>query len=237
MGIGLSGLKNRLLAKQIEEEILHYIVETPISIGSRLPNEFELGERFGAGRSTIREAIKALASRGIVEVRQGSGTYVAAHSSAVDDPLGIRLFADKGAIALDLADVRFMIEPAMAETAAIRATEKDIQKLRSLCNVVEQKILAGENYTRDDIAFHSCIAECSKNKITEQLIPIINTAVMLFVNITHKQLTEETIRTHRAITEAIADHDPIGARSAMTTHIALNREFIRSASKKEEGSL
>ena len=65
------------------------------------------------------------------------------------------------------------------------------------------------------------------NLVVGQLIPVIDTAVMMFVNVTHKKLTEETILTHRMITEAIARHDPIGARSAMVMHLNFNRNCIR----------
>ena len=92
---------------------------------------------------------------------------------------------------------------------------------------MENKIHSGDLYIEDDIAFHTCIAESSKNMVVEQLIPIIDTAVMMFVNVTHKKLTEETILTHRMITEAIARHDSIGARSAMVMHLNFNRNCIR----------
>ena len=58
-----SHLKNKLLAEQVEDEIYHYILDTPLEPGTKLPNEFELGEKFGVGRSTIREAIKLLSSK------------------------------------------------------------------------------------------------------------------------------------------------------------------------------
>ena len=60
-----------------------------------------------------------------------------------------------------------------------------------------------------------------------QLVPIIDTAVMMFVNVTHKKLIDETIMTHRMIVEAIANHDPIGARSAMVMHLNFNRTYIK----------
>lgn len=234
----LSSLKGKLLAEQAEEQLYQFILEEPISVGEKLPNEFALGERFGVGRSTIREAVKSLASKGIVEVRRGSGTYVVGTVLPEEDPLGIQGFEDKGAIALDLADVRLMIEPAMAEMAALKATEEDVRRLKQLCDRVESRIAEGESYVRDDIAFHCCVAECSKNKIMEQLIPIIDTAVMMFVNITHRMLTEETVRTHREVVNAIADHDPVGARTAMTMHMGYNREIIKRAKQEmaDEGN-
>lgn len=231
----LSGLKGRLLAEQVEEQIFQYILNTPIGIGEKLPNEFELGELFHAGRSTIREAVKSLVVKGIVEVRRGSGTYVISTTPLEADPLGVQAMEDKGAIALDLVEVRLMIEPAMAETAALRATEEEIKRLTGLCDEVERKIREGENYIQDDIAFHCCIAECSHNKIVEQLIPIIDTAVMMFVNITHKKLMEETVRTHRAIADAIAQRDSIGARTAMTMHLTYNRQVIQEVNRQEKG--
>lgn len=61
---GFSNIKSKLLAEQVQEQIYHYILETPLEPGSKLPNEFELGEKFGVGRSTIREAVKLWFPRG-----------------------------------------------------------------------------------------------------------------------------------------------------------------------------
>ncbi len=230
----LSNIKSKLLAEQIEDKIFQYIIETPFEIGDKLPNEFELGERFGVGRSTIREAVKQLISKGVLEVRRGSGTYVISTMPADMDPLGLQGLADKMTLALDLVEVRLLLEPGMAEMAARNATEEDIAKLTELCNIVERKILDGEDYIRDDIAFHTCVAECSKNKVVEQLIPIIDTAVMMFVNVTHKKLKEESIETHRAVADAIAEHDPIGAKTAMLMHMTYNRNLIRKLMKESK---
>jgi len=219
-----SHLKNKLLAEQVEDEIYHYILDTPLEPGAKLPNEFELGEKFGVGRSTVREAVKLLSSKGIVEVRRGSGTYVVTTAKGLSDPLNLRSVQDKNALALDLVNVRLLLEPGMA---ALNASGEDIERIQRLCDRVESKIHSGDLYIEDDIAFHTCIAESSKNMVVEQLIPIIDTAVMMFVNVTHKKLTEETILTHRMITEAIARHDPIGARSAMVMHLNFNRNCIR----------
>ena len=81
-------LKGKLLAEQVQEQIFQYILKTPVALGDRLPNEFELGEKFGVGRSTVREAVKLLVSRGILEVRRGSGTYVVSTTPVDMDPLG-----------------------------------------------------------------------------------------------------------------------------------------------------
>lgn len=227
----LKNLKSKLLTEQVQEQIYQYILNTPVDVGSKLPNEFELGERFGVGRSTIREAVKHLASRGILEVRRGSGTYVISNTPADLDPLGLRDMEDKMSLALELVDVRMMLEPQIAEMAALHASEEEVKNLRYLCDRVEDKIGNGENYIDEDIAFHTCIAECSQNRVVQQLIPIIDTAVLMFVNVTHKELQQETILTHRAVTEAIAERDSIGARSAMMMHLTFNRDAIKRKRK------
>ena len=177
----LSHLKSKLLAEQVQEQIYQYILNTPIAIGAKLPNEFELGEKFGVGRSTIREAVKLLISRGILEVRRGSGTYVVSTTPMDLDPLGLGAVEDKMALAMDLVNVRMILEPGIAEMAAMNATARDVERLRELCAVIEQKIETGENYIEEDIAFHTAVAKCSGNMVVEQLVPIIDTAVMMFV--------------------------------------------------------
>ena len=204
-----SHLKNKLLAEQVEDQIYHYILDEALEPGAKLPNEFALGEKFRVGRSTIREAVKLLSSKGIVEVRQGSGTYVVTTVKGLSDPLNLRSVQDKNALAFDLVNVRLLLEPGIAEMAA-------------------------QNATPEDIAFHTCIAESSKNLVVGQLIPVIDTAVMMFVNVTHKKLIDETIMTHRMITEAIANHDPIGAKAAMVMHLNFNRSYIKKVYDGED---
>lgn len=223
----LSNVKNKLLAERAEEQLLRYIQKEPVAVGEKLPNEFKLGEMLGVGRSTVREAVKSLVIKGVLEIRRGSGTYVVSTAAGRDDPLGVRNATDKLALALELVEVRLLLEPGIAEMAAIHASAEDVHRLKKFCDRVEEKIKSGEDYIADDIEFHTCIARCTGNTVMEQLIPIIDTAVMMFVNVTHKKLTEETVRTHRMIANAIADGDFVGARTAMTMHLTYNREKIK----------
>ena len=167
-----SHLKNKLLAEQVEDQIYHYILDEALEPGAKLPNEFALGEKFRVGRSTIREAVKLLSSKGIVEVRQGSGTYVVTTVKGLSDPLNLRSVQDKNALAFDLVNVRLLLEPGIAEMAAQNATPEDIERLRRLCERVEAKIHEGARYIADDIAFHTCIAESSKHLVVGQLLTV-----------------------------------------------------------------
>lgn len=86
--------------------------------------------------------------------------------------------------------------------------------------------MSGSNHINKDIEFHTCIARCSKNQVVETLVPVINTAVFTFANLTHRLLKEETLETHRAITDAILKRDSVGARCAMMMHLTYNRQTI-----------
>lgn len=227
-------LDKKLLGEQIEDELMNYILQEPVEVGQRIPNEFELAEKFGVGRSTIREAVKGLVSKGILEVKRGSGTYVISTSTAENDPLGLSKLQDKYKLALELFDVRLMLEPDIAALAAENATPEELEQLKRLCDETEQMYRSGKNHIPKDVEFHTCIAKCSKNRVVETLIPLINTAVLTFANLTHRTLMEETIETHRAVVEAITERDPVGARCAMMMHLTYNRQMLRRKNKEHE---
>lgn len=223
----------RLLVSQIEGEILQHIQDSRLPIGAKIPNEFDLSRKFQAGRSTIREAVKSLASKGVLEVRQGAGTFVLSRSTVDDDPLRLSRYDDRLQLALELFDVRLMIEPGIAERAALNATPEDIAEITRLCDEVEELYLAGYDHVRKDIEFHKKIAHCSRNRVVEEIVPLIVSAVFTFANVTHRLLLHETIETHRAITDAISRHDHTGARCAMEMHLIYNRQMILRLMKEE----
>lgn len=226
----------KLLGSRIERQLISYIQEEPIPVGEKIPNEFELAEKFGVGRSTIREAVKGLVSRGMLEVRRGSGTYVISTYPAEEDPLGLGRYDDKYQLALELFEVRLMIEPEIAAYAAKNASDEEIKELFELCDEVEKIYRSGENHVRKDIELHTMIAQCSKNRVVEILVPLIDSAVHTFANVTHRELMEETIETHRAIVNAIAAHDQVGARCAMVMHLTYNRQMIVCMLKEQNAS-
>lgn len=219
-------MDKKLLGERIEDELMRYIQEEPVEIGQKIPNEFDLAKQFGVGRSTIREAVKSLVSKGILEVRRGSGTYVISTCLPQEDPLGLSRLQDKYKLALELFDVRLMLEPEIAAQAAEYATSEDLEQLKLLRNQVEEIYRSGKDHIPKDIEFHTCIARCSKNRVVEMLVPVINTAVMTFANLTHRMLMDETIETHRALVDAIMDQDPVGARCAMVMHLTYNRQAL-----------
>ena len=228
--IHMTNLEEKNLPQKISEDIISLILEKNLQPGDKLPNETVLSNRLNAGRSSIREAMKLLASRNIVTIRQGSGTYIATSPGMVEDPLGFLFIGDKKKLIHDLLEVRFLLEPSIAAMAAAHADDTDITKINRLCDEVEDLLTAQKDHTQKDIEFHTAIALSSKNLVVPRLIPVINSSIPLFVKTTENSLYTETIETHREIADAISAHDPLRAQDAMYLHLVYNRKAIQNLS-------
>ena len=216
------------LSAAVEERIIQIIKENELQPGDRLDTEMELARRLGVGRGTVREAIKGLVSRNILVVRQGSGTFLAPRPGVADDPLGLTFAKQDRRLALDLLDVRLILEPEIAAMAADRATEQEIKRLEGQCAKVERFIRGERPYQQEDVEFHRCIALASHNQVVGTLVPVIHSTARLNIDLTRNELKENTLRCHRELVNAIRRHDPQGARYTMILHLAENRRYIQA---------
>ena len=217
------------LPQKIADDIISFILEENLQPGDKLPNETILSERLNVGRSSIREAMKALASRNIVTIRQGSGTYIASNTGIMKDPLGFTFIGNKEKLIHDLIEIRFLIEPSIAALAAIHAEEEDIKNIITACDDLEELLISHKDHTEKDIAFHEAIALSSKNVVIPRLVPVINSAIPLIIESSGNALRNETIEIHREIANAIADHDAVRAHDAMYLHLVYTRKLSQSA--------
>lgn len=216
----------KLLPEQVSEQIINLITQKQLKAGEKLPNEFELAEKLAVGRGTIREAIIILVSKNVVEIRRGCGTFVCSRPGMVDDPLGFAFIRDKKKLALDLCEVRLMIEPEIAALAARRAEEHEIKELQKLADEVAELCKNQEQHMEKDIEFHEWIAKLSKNAVVSNLVPVIQQGIAVFIQVTDRALAMETVRTHQKIVDAIRDGDETKARDAMLEHLTINRDLI-----------
>lgn len=221
-------LRNRPLQELVSEEIEKLIVRGEFRPGDKLPSEYELAQRLGVGRSTVREATKALISRNVLEVHRGNGTFVCEQTGLVPDPLGLRFQPNKKQLGLDLCEVRLMIEPEIAALAAKKATGEEIAQMRALCRAIEETGRRNENYCDLDQQLHILWATCTRNAVMPHLVPILNEAIPLFIDITNRSLYDRTLLTHQAVVDAISARDPEAARQAMRTHLEDNRRSIEA---------
>jgi DNA-binding FadR family transcriptional regulator len=215
------------LSEKVAELLIQYVIDNNLKAGDKLPNEIALAQKLGVGRSTMREGIRSLVSRNILQTQRGAGTFVAKEKVGVsDDPLGFAFIEDKHRLARDLMEIRLMIEPRIAALAAKNATRQEIEQINYLAQETENIILARQNHNDKDVEFHSKIATASKNLIAPTLLPIIQKSISIFIDITASQLIRETIDTHRSIAQAIERRDEIAASDAVYLHLIYNRQVI-----------
>lgn len=217
----------KLLPEQVSEQIINLITQRQLKAGEKLPNEFELAEKLAVGRGTIREAIKILVSKNVVEIRRGCGTFVCSRPGVVDDPLGFAFICDKKKLALDLCEVRLMIEPEIAALAAQRAKKEEVEELQKIADEVAVLCQNQEQHMEKDIEFHEQIAKLSKNHVVSNLVPVIQQGIAVFIQVTDRALAMDTVRTHQKIVNAIKEGNSQKAKEAMLEHLTINRDLIQ----------
>jgi len=214
------------LPKLVAEQIRQLIIEQHLEIGEKIPNEFELAERLNVGRGTVREAIKLLVARNVLEIRRGRGTFIANNTGLIDDPFGFAYMDDEERLTRELFALRLQMEPWIAGLAAEQATDDNIAELRICQTKIEELLEDGQNHWLEDQQFHVCIAGCTQNRVLPLLIPVITYSVHLFGKKNQRDLSKETIETHARIVHAIAAHDPQTAHTAMLDHLMLNCQTV-----------
>lgn len=216
------GTQTKTLAEQVADGIMNLIQETPYKAGDKLPTEKELCESTGAGRNTVREALKILASRNVIEIRQGAGTFVSEKQGIPDDPLGFSMVNDHVKLTKDLLQVRIMLEPQIAALAAQCAKEHEIRELEEILEEMEAAMKKREDYSELDTKFHTKIAQCTHNIVMENLLPVIGKGVAVFAREVAQTEYDRTWISHRKIFCYIRDHKPFEAEMEMQYHLLYN---------------
>lgn len=219
----LTGRKE--LSAEAAKRLREMIAMQDMKAGDRLPNEAELGKMFGISRSTVREAVKLLLADNVVEIQRGKGTFVTIQPGVGRDPLGLE-FANRSRLLDNLMETRMMIEPQIAALAAQRA---DRQNLDKLAHIIEQIRAAGSdkgNHTPFDVAFHTAVAECSKNDVLYRIVPIICESIhegyLKTANVPGSY--ERAIQSHINIYRAIWNRDSETAKNETEKHIRQTQE-------------
>lgn len=187
--------------------------------GDRLPNELELSSRFHISRTTLREAIRTLVVRGLVEVRHGSGTFVADHLPE-NSPVDFQEMKNLKIHAQDLYEARLIFEPQVAALAVQRASDAEMEQILRLEDEIEYLYSQGKNLSEADRQFHNAIVRCCHNPFLEQIINIINEAITnLFLLVNYTEVQDMVANDHRYIMNFVRLRDPVGVESAMKIHI------------------
>lgn len=221
-------MATRPLVEKTAERLMSFILDNGYEVGEKLPNEYELSDALEVGRSTVREAVRSLAARNILEVRQGSGTYISSKQGVAEDPFGFAFVKDRVKLTTDLFELRYLLEPRIAERAAQFGSDEDIEKLENIALSIE-KALEEEDpaHLELDVQFHSLLAEMSGNIAVKSLIPVINESIHIInEDYSNHQMKQTSIEAHRNIVKAIKARHPIAAYDSMMAHILTVRQAV-----------
>lgn len=219
--------RGKTLVEQTTEKIIEYITEHKMEPGQQLPTEAEFTRVLKVSRGTLRDAFKVLIARNILEARQGSGTFIAQNLGIPDDPLGLTFIYDDKLLAVDMLDVRMMLEPSIAALAAINATPEQRVELQKLTDSLKHSIENEESYADEDGHFHTLIAEASGNRVISNLTHILFTSIYKNIALTmNVQKVSNTLHYHKKILKAILDGDARLAQMYMYMHLSLLKDFM-----------
>ncbi|WP_031515177.1 FadR/GntR family transcriptional regulator [Streptomyces sp. NRRL F-5123] len=224
----LGSLRPSPLVEQATEHLREQIVSGQWPVGTRLPGETALAAQLGVGRSTVREAVRALAGAGLVKSRQGAGVFVI--SAEPDEDFGTRL--RRSAVA-DVYEVRAMVEVQAARLAAERRTEADLAGLDAA--LAARREAAGRGaaaFVAADIALHAGVVAAARN-------PVLTDLFAEFAPVLHEGLTDlvdlldlppgDGDASHAALVAAIASGDAPTAAHILEAELASTLALLRPA--------
>ena len=221
-------MEKKSLAQQTAEGLYARIVaEGRPGPGEKLPNELELSQELGVSRTTLREAIRALVTQGVLEVRRGKGPFVSEQVGEIEDFGFGGLERVKGQLR-DLFELRSIFEPQAAKLACLRATEEELSDILEKGAAVEDCIRAGQDRVEADGAFHAAIVRATHNEFMVRLLPLIHRAVYTAVGTGEhgERLAADTLRDHALLLEFLAKRDGEGAEHAMAIHMCRSMEVM-----------
>jgi GntR family transcriptional repressor for pyruvate dehydrogenase complex len=213
-------MSRQRLSDRVAASILDTVTQQGLRPGDPLPSQRDLGEQYGVSRTVIREAVGSLVARGVIEVRAGSGLRLSSvDASAVTE--SVRFFVRTSDV-LDYGkvhEVRAMLETHIAELAAYRATDLDIQTIKDWCDEQANSASDMEAAAQCDMEFHRAIARAVDNELYLVLLDSIRGALLDIKRTLMPGRLEKTVRAHRKVADCIAARDGQGARLAMQQHL------------------
>jgi GntR family transcriptional repressor for pyruvate dehydrogenase complex len=225
-------VKTSRLYEQIVQQVEESILKGQLKPGDQLPAERDLAQRFGVSRTAVREAVKALREKGLVEAYSGRGTFVTnGTSQAIRQSLDLMIRIGRQEGLAHLAELRQVLEPEIAALAAPRIEEQLLSTMRDAVAAMDRSLYDPDAYIEADLDFHLALAEAVGNPL---ILSLLDSIVGL--------LREQRSRIfkvdggpgrgqshHKQILKAIERRDPDAAREAMRAHLEQVREDSSSS--------
>lgn len=229
-------IKKNSLVIELTRRLLDYIFSGSIQPGEKLPTERQLQEALNVGRSSIREAIKVLNVLGILEVRQGDGTYLTKSDSGflLESIEWGLLLGEKNV--MDVIEARKEIEITVAKFAAERCTQEEIKELLAILEKLERSSF--NDFVELDVAFHLKLADMAKNSVFKNMLISIQSLLRTWIKLVINEAdnTDFSYSDHLNIYLAVSKKDQHEAEHAMRAHMEdASKRLIEVIEKKGEG--
>jgi len=222
-----SPIQTERLYEQIVNQIEQRIIAGELKVGDQLPPENELAEQFRVSRTAVREAVKTLREKRLVEIRIGKGTFITnAAPETMRRSLGLIMKFGAANGSSHLVEVREILEPEIAALAATRITEEFISTMEQAVVIMDTALDDVDIFVEADLDFHLALAEATQNPI----IPILMDSIIDMLREQRKRTglvsggLERGQSHHKKILEAVIQRDSQAARQAMQNHLQQVRE-------------
>lgn len=235
----MEDVKRLSLIDSIVEEIMGKVITGEYKSGDLLGSQDELAHTFGVSRPSMREALKRLELMGLVESRQGLGTFLKKIEPCdFMNPLSSFIVIDKGS-AFELLEARLHIEGSLAALAATHASEEDLKAIEDVLAAMRalSKAQEIEEFVKQDVQFHYAIAKASNNAILIKIVEILRELLRQLISKVFRDYPENLLQTidqtnefHQNIFDAIKSHNAEVARRHMEAHI---RDVQKKVSNSE----
>lgn len=225
-------IRSNKVYEQITEQIEQLILSGKLRSGDRLPTERELAEQFQASRTAVREAMKTLAQKGLVDMRPGRGTIVIdGTSQAMRHSLGLMMRVGQAGGSENLVEVREILEPEIAALAAVRATAEHIAVLQEAVDIMEASLDDADTFIDADNDFHRALAKATQNDLIlsflDSIVDLLSEQRKKIFSVNGGSLRGQM--HHKLLLAAVQRHDPEAARVAMRAHLQQVRADVGSA--------
>ena len=233
--------RERRLYERLVDKILDLISSGKWKPGYRLPPERELSEAFGVSRTVVREAIKALEARGVLESTTGSGVSVRlADYNMVSRSLQTYMqLSSRVDFEIRLNEVRRVLEVEMVALAASRITPEQRTQLRQICRQMRDGKNTAKQMAELDFRLHVTLAESTQNDLFKVLLAPLISQLREQIILTWEDFprpVEEVFDQHEAIVAAVENGDAEAARQAMTKHLIYSRNVLEDMSQSQKDS-
>jgi GntR family transcriptional repressor for pyruvate dehydrogenase complex len=212
-----------------------WVLAGVIAPGERMPPERDLATLLKVSRSSLRQALKTLEVMGVLEARQGSGTYLTESAETILRQPADLLMPLRGVSFAELFEARRAMEVEAVASAAARATAQDVAALKAMIERMRRYLFHPAAYYASDVAFHQKIAQVSGNSVfvwfNEMVVKVM--ADVWRKRAQHGDNIRSTFVEHRAIFEAIQQRDSQAARAAMLGHLDLSKFYLQAPTHLE----